>query len=185
MSRPATGSEREAEFTRRARRGEGDDVVRDLVGRLVLEPAGLLVEAVPAGVLLGRVPERLAVVVVEPARVGGHDLEPVLALLQALHDRLGQQVLPLLPVARLERPGLLLGGGGEHAGGENGRAETHAELHSVSPRIGGASRAGLRFGRLSLACQGLASGAACRSFSSSQPSTPPTSSPAGPPTRRA
>src|SRR5439155_422691 len=83
---------------------------------------------------------RLAVVVVEPARVGGHDLEPVLALLQALHDRLGQQVLPLLPVARLERPGLLLGGGGERAGGENGRAETHAELHSVSPRIGGASR---------------------------------------------
>src|SRR5206468_3924842 len=83
----------------------------------------------------------LAVVVVEPARVGGHDLEPVLALLQALHDRLGQQVLPLLPVARLERPGLLLGGGGERAGGENGRAETHAELHSVSPRVGGAPRA--------------------------------------------
>src|SRR5213078_4071698 len=125
--------------------GQAEDEVRDLVGRLVLEPAGLLVEAVPAGVLLARVPERLAVVVVEPARVGGHDLEPVLALLQALHDWLGQQVLPLLPVARLERPGLLLGGGGERAGGENGRAETHAELHSVSPRVGGASRAGLPF----------------------------------------
>src|SRR5213596_3249848 len=109
--------------------GQAEDEVRDLVGRLVLEPAGLLVEVVLAGVLLARVPERLAVVVVELGRVDGDDLEPVLALLEALHDRLGQQVLPLLPVARLERPGLLVGGSGERARDENGGAETHAEIH--------------------------------------------------------
>src|SRR5207237_2470205 len=71
------------------REGEPEDEVRDLVRRLVLEPAGLLVEIVPAGVLLGRVPERLAVVVAELARVGGHHLEPVSALLEELSDGLG------------------------------------------------------------------------------------------------
>src|SRR5207249_4817034 len=51
------------------RERQAEDEVRDLAGRLVLKTAGLGIEIVLPGVLVGRVPERLAVVVMEAGRV--------------------------------------------------------------------------------------------------------------------
>src|SRR6266850_2284358 len=69
------------------REGLTEDELGDLVRLLVLQAACLLVQVELALVRLGRVPEGLAVVVMEFGRIDRHDLEPVLALLEVLHDR--------------------------------------------------------------------------------------------------
>src|SRR5262249_11690710 len=111
---------------------------RDLPRRLVLQAAGLVVEFVLALVRLGRVPESLAIVVMELVAVDRDDLEPVLALLEPLEDRLGEEVFPLLPVVRIERPRLIvargarLGARDEEPGDERGGAEADHRANRAS-----------------------------------------------------
>src|SRR5262249_25026645 len=160
---------------------------RDLPRRLVLQAAGLVVEFVLALVRLGRVPESLAIVVMELVAVDRDDLEPVLALLEPLEDRLGEEVFPLLPVVRVERPRLVVARGArlrawdegprdERGGAEADRRnfDLHRVLHRMRDRPG--------FGRLRSGCQGP--GAAARTFSSSHARTAPTSITSGSPARR-
>src|SRR5262249_13991219 len=72
------------------REREPDDEVGDLAGRLVDESALLRLDVVLAFVRGRRIPELLRVVVVKFLGVDRRYLEPVLAVLQMLHDGLGQ-----------------------------------------------------------------------------------------------
>jgi hypothetical protein len=91
------------------RKRQPDDEIGNLAGGLVLDAAGLLVQIVLALVRGGGVPELLRIVGLELHRIDGHDLEPVLPVLQALQDRVRQQVLTLLPVVGVEHPRLIVG----------------------------------------------------------------------------
>jgi hypothetical protein len=119
------------------REGLAEHELGDLARRLVLQAARLLVELVLAGVRLRRVPEGLAVVVMELRRVDRHDLEPVFALLEVLHDRVGEEVLALLPVVGVERPRLIVRGAGlgsDKRGEREHAQEAEEDGHRILPR---------------------------------------------------
>src|SRR5579883_3290800 len=162
--------------------------VRNLPCRLVLEPAGLLVELVAAGVRGSCVPELLREVLAEFGGIDRDDLEPVLALLEPLKDGVGEQPLPLLPVVGVEDPRLVPGRGSDCRA-----EERHRRRHQrrTAPRCPHAClREGFGCSPL-FACSGSVCkgnqlpGALSLSFSSSQWRIAPTRSTRRSPARRA